>query len=445
MTSFPDAPGTALGTAVPAGTEAGAPAEPGERTGTPPLAVAGVPHMAPVAAAERIEILDVLRGTALFGILAANMRGFAAPGSAYGRPDLLFPGFADRLTQGLLDVFVSSKCLTLFAFLFGIGFAVQMSRAEERGVRPASFYPRRLLVLLGLGLVHGVLIWWGDILVSYALAGFLLLPFRARQPRTVLRWAQGLLLALLVVMCTAFVAAQFQAPNRTPRQDPMQETARVIRLVHEGSPADLVAENARTWVEWIPSDLAIVIWLPTFLFGLWVGRQGIPRRLDAHAGSLRGICRVALPVGLGLSTAGVILRLTQAGPPQGPPGPLTFARALFEMFGPLVLALGYATGLALLARHEAWRLRLSPAAAVGRMALTNYLMQSVVGVALFTTTGLFGRVGPALLLFPTVAVFAGQVWLSNWWLARFRFGPVEWLWRSLTYGRLGPLRREATA
>jgi uncharacterized protein len=113
--------------------------------------------------------------------------------------------------------------------------------------------------------------------------------------------------------------------------------------------------------------------------------------------------------------------------------------------GTYILALGYAAGLALLARQERWRRRLAPAAAVGRMALTNYVAQSLLCVTLFTTIDLYGTVGPALLLLPTVAVYAGQVWFSNWWMGRFRFGPLESLWRSFTYGGIGSLRGAAPA
>src|SRR5512134_4192375 len=153
----------------------------------------------PVAAGERIELIDILRGAALFGILAANMRALAMPWRLYDNPHLLFPGFADRLAQGLVDVFVSGKFLTLFSFLFGLGFAVQMSRAEDRGARVGSFYPRRLLVLLAFGIVHGALLFWGDILVAYAVMGFILLAFRRRQPSTILRWAIGMPLVLSII------------------------------------------------------------------------------------------------------------------------------------------------------------------------------------------------------------------------------------------------------
>lgn len=415
--------------------------EPPPATSTTPGTPAA--RMTPVAPGERIELLDVLRGTALFGILAANMRGFAAPGEIYASPERLFPGFADRFAQGLLDVFVSGKFVTLFSFLFGLGFAVQMTRAESRGVRPGSFYPRRLLVLLAFGVVHGLLIWWGDILVPYALVGFLLLAFRKRQPATVLRWAAGILLVVCIGMAAAFVYFQFHPPQPGPRPDPMPEVARVVRVFNEGSHLARLDENVRTWLEWLPRDLALLIFLPNFLFGLWVWRQRIVQEIESHTQALQRICRLALPLGLALQLFAVVATMLSFAPRQGPPGLLLLARAAAEFYGQPLLALGYATGLALLVRHEAWRRRLAPAAAVGRMALTNYTLQSVVGVALFTATGLYGQVGPALLVAPTVAVFGAQVWLSNWWLDRFRFGPLEWLWRALTYGSLGPLQREA--
>src|SRR5258708_33145566 len=116
--------------------------------------------VSPVSPGERIDVGDVLRGLALFGILAANMRAFNAPGQIYGEIDFLFHNTADLLGQAFIDFFISGKCISLFSFLFGIGFAIQMTRAEERG-SSVSFYPRRLFILLLIGLVHSWLIWWG--------------------------------------------------------------------------------------------------------------------------------------------------------------------------------------------------------------------------------------------------------------------------------------------
>ena len=397
--------------------------------------------MAPVAAGERIDLIDILRGAALFGILAANMRALAAPWRIYDNPYLLFPGFADRLVQGLIDVFVSGKFLSLFSFLFGLGFAVQMTRAEARGARVRSFYPRRLLVLLLFGIVHGALLFWGDILVAYALIGFILLAFRKRQDSTVLRWAVGVPLVLTILGSIAFVVVQVvPLPPDKPTEE-WRQVSELVRAFREGDLFDVVAANFLSWVSFVVKNVSVLFLLPAFLFGLWVWRRGIPQDPEAHVGALRRTCRLALPAGIALNAFAIAEEILRAGVRPRPPDLLLFAAALSRFYGTYVLALGYAAGLTLLARQERWRRRLAPAAAVGRMALTNYLLQSLVCVVLFTTTDLYGRVGPALLVVPTIVIYAGQVWASNWWMRRFRYGPMEWLWRSLTYGSIGPLRR----
>jgi uncharacterized protein len=243
----------------------------------------------------------------------------------------------------------------------------------------------------------------------------------------------------------AFVVLQVITFSPRPPENEMLEVTRLVRAVDEGGFFDVIAENLLAWLAFVPKNLSVLFLLPAFLFGLWVWRRNIPQDLDAHADVLRRVCRVALPVGLALHTFAVAENLLRAGSRPRPPDLLIFAAALARFYGTYVLALGYAAGLALLARRERWRHRLAPAAAVGRMALTNYLMQSLVCVTLFTTTNLFGKLGPALLLLPTVGVYAGQVWFSNWWMSRFRFGPMEWLWRVLTYGNIGPLRRAPEA
>lgn len=420
---------------------AGQPAAPG----TPAAAAAAGAHMAPVRVSERIEFVDVLRGVALFGILAANMRGFAAPAAIYGRNDLLFAGFADQFTQGLIDTFISGKFITIFACLFGLGFAIQMSRAEARGASVGSFYPRRLLVLLGFGVIHGALVWWGDILVAYALMGFVLLAFRTRSQKTVLGWAWGVLVGAFVTLSLMIAVEHLRAP-RPPRAHPErepQELARVVRVFNEGTPAERVAENFQAWTHYLAKDVGVLAFLPTFLFGLWLWRRGVVQDLAAHDGAIRRVCAVALPAGLGLSVFHVVTDGMRVGRP--PHDLLFLVTRLASYYAPFVLAAGYASGLALLAQRARWHRRLAFFAPVGRMALTNYLAQSLVCVAFFTSTGLYGKVGPAPGVVLTLALYTAQVWFSNWWLARYRFGPIEYAWRTLTYGRLGPLRREPAA
>src|SRR5271169_2287852 len=157
----------------------------------------------PIGLSERILYIDVLRGLALFGILAANMRAYFAPLDCYEYIGILYHGRADVLAQFFIDAFIQGKFISIFSFLFGIGFAIQMSRAEARCARFMGFYPRRLLALALFGLVHGMLIWAGDVLVTYAISGAILLLFRNRQQKTLLWWA-GSLFALPIVASTFF-------------------------------------------------------------------------------------------------------------------------------------------------------------------------------------------------------------------------------------------------
>jgi uncharacterized protein len=308
-----------------------------------------------------------------------------------------------------------------------------------------SFYPRRLLVLLVFGIVHGAFVFWGDILVAYAVMGFVLLAFRKRQPSTVLRWAIGLVLVFTILGSIAFIAFQFVEMPAGPASDERWEVTRLARAMREGDLTGVVAENFLAWVSFAPKNLSLFFLFPAFLFGLWAWRRRVAQDLDAHAARIRRLCRVALPLGAALQAFAVAENILRAGSRPDPPDLLILGAGLARYYGTYILALGYAAGLALLVRRDSLRRRVAPAAAVGRMALTNYVLQSFLCVTLFTTADLYGKIGPALLLLPTVAIYAGQVWFSNWWMGRFRFGPLEWLWRSLTYGGIGPLRRTVPA
>ena len=150
----------------------------------------GPAAIGPVPGEERISVIDCLRGAALFGILTANMRGFNAPLAAYSDASLMWTWLPDRLAQAAVDWLVSGKFITIFATLFGIGFAIQMDRATARQ-QGVTFYARRMAVLLLMGLVHSFALWWGDILVTYAICGGMLLLFRDMNQRAVLRWASS--------------------------------------------------------------------------------------------------------------------------------------------------------------------------------------------------------------------------------------------------------------
>ncbi|HKM68275.1 MAG TPA: DUF418 domain-containing protein [Candidatus Acidoferrum sp.] len=397
----------------------------------------------PVSLSERIVFIDVLRGMALFGILAANMRAFFAPLDCYDHIRVLFHGRADVLAQIFIDGFIQGKFISIFSFLFGMGFAIQMSRAEARGVRFMGFYPRRLLALALFGLIHGMLIWAGDILLTYAFSGAILLLFRKRQQKTLLWWA-GSLFALPIVASSVFLGlffSRFHRPWMDPKPPDMQKLYTVINIYAHGTVRQILAQN---WVEWkreLPTTLFAIYATALFLLGMWVWRAGIVQRLEEYRPVLRRMCAWCIPVGLIVSLY-VAIVMTVIRP--GTVSLWGWSAGILWLPGAHVLAAGYVTGLSLLFLDEDKRRWLLPFAAVGRMALTNYLLQSVLCTLFFYhyTTGLYGRIGPAVGLLPTVILYGAQVVVSNWWLQRYRFGPMEWLWRGMTYGKFPSMSKD---
>jgi uncharacterized protein len=406
-----------------------------------------VERAGPIPSAERILYIDILRGMALFGILAANMRGFNAPADLYGNIRPLFHGTADLIAQGFIDIFIQGKFVTLFSFLFGLGFAVQMSRSEARGAKFMSFYPRRLAALALFGLIHGLLIWWGDILLTYALAGAMLLFFRNRGQKTVLWWAGGIFVAPILVISGFYIAAILgHGPGARPNTPfDLSKVQPIIAIYSHGSLLQMLRQNLVTWKsESLPAQGFAVYALCLFLAGLWVYRSGIVDRLDQYQTLLKRVCAVCLPLGI---AANVFVVIMQRRPSTGHPTVAGYLGNVLDLPAAHLLSAGYAAGLAVLIQNPAWLRRLSPFAAVGRMALTDYLTQSVVCTLFYYSfvSGLYGRVGPAMGLIPTVVLYGAQVVFSNWWLSKYRFGPMEWLWRGMTYGKFPAMRRESIA
>ena len=397
--------------------------------------------MSPVAPGERIDVLDALRGAALFGIIAANMRGFSGPLAAYFNHTLMWTDTTSRVAQAFVNLFIQGKFITLFAFMFGIGFAIQMERADRRGTTSRIFYVRRLAVLLLFGIVHFVFVWWGDILAPYALMGFLLLLFRNRAQKAILRWSAALYAWPILLSALLFVLHAAGVPIPSPPPTTPAELQRIIGVYGTGSYPEIVAQNIKEWpfmafgfIFFYPRILGI------FLFGLWVWREGIIRDLPSRTDLLRRCQKHGLWVAL-LCNSIVVGLIEAFHPDPMAPSALGLMIGLAASIGLPAGSLFYASTLALLWQTVQWRPRLRPFAAVGRMALSNYLLQSAVCTTLYYSWGfgLYGRVGPLLGFVPTIAIYSAQVVLSVWWLRRFSTGPMEWLWRRLTYGSPAPL------
>jgi uncharacterized protein len=400
-------------------------------------------RVGPVSLSERILFIDVLRGMALFGILAANIRAFVAPLDVYGNIQVLFHSRADILGQFLVDFLFQGKFISIFSFLFGMGFAIQMSRAEARGAKFLGFYPRRLVALAIFGLIHGILIWAGDILLTYALTGAILLLFRNRQQNTLLWWAGSLFALPLVVGPTMLVLYYRHVFPMHFMDFTPTDMAKIYGIVHiyaRGTVRQILVQN---WVEWkgfLVAQLFSIYAVSLFLLGMWVWRAGIVQRLEEYRPVFKRVCAWCLPIGLVMN---FFYAYESAFTPtdQAPLG-LRVA-GILHFFGAHILAAGYICGLALIFLNVNLRRFIAPFAAVGRMALTDYLMQSVLCTLFFYhyTTGLYGRVGPALAWVPVIVLYSAQVVFSNWWLSKYRFGPMEWLWRGLTYGKFPAMRK----
>lgn len=410
------------------------------------------PALTPVAAGERIATLDVLRGFALFGILTVNMAGFSWPLEMMMMGQQFWQTRPDAIADCAVRFLAEGKFYPLFAFLFGLGAAIQMERAETCGANFTARFCRRLLTLLGFGLAHALLLWEGDILVWYAAGGFLLLPFRNRQPRTLLIWAALCLLipTLLILLFWALLAVVSLVPEFATgiQKELVAEAAASARQIEDsisvfsmGSYAEIFTERIGNLVYmWLMGIFYMPGIFAMFLLGLYAGNRRLLPEVEAKAGWLRRVFAWGLIIGL---PANLIYTVGMAASDLSD---VHFGWLLCQAFvgiGGPAQSLAYAAGITLLLRCDAWKRRLASIAAAGRMALSNYLLQSLVCTTIFYSygLGLFGSMGRAAGLGLTVAIYASQVGFSVWWLNRFQFGPLEWLWRTLTYGKWQPMRR----
>lgn len=411
------------------------------RDQSPPPDCRGDPPAA--AASQRLALIDALRGAALAGVLLVNLGGFSLyyfldPAQRAALPTARVDGWLAMAVQLL----VQDKAITLFSLLFGVGIALQAGRARAQGIGEGPLV-RRLLVLLAIGLLHAHLLWWGDILTFYAVAGLMLVALRRLPDRALL--AAGLALALFSPLLAPIAYRLLPADLA----DEATMHARALAAFSASDPGVALRGNlAYAHWNWMALWGVFPFVLARLMIGDWVGRRGLLQDPAAHRRLLRWVCLVGVPLGLAggialeaIEAAGRTAAVLEAGRAA------EFGLRTLRRLVPLAQGLGYAAGFALLFLRPGWDRRLAWLAPVGRMALTHYLAQSALGVALFYGVGLgLGPGGGLPLRFAACAgIFAAQVAFSHAWLARFRLGPAEWLWRSLAAGRALPLRRAATA
>ena len=398
---------------------------------------------ASVPTSERIQALDVLRGVAVAGILLANVLVFF--GIFVLPPDraaALSSAALDAVALFLDKVFVDGKFYSTFSLLFGIGFGLQLARGGEAAL---PRFKRRLRILLGIGAVHAVLIWAGDILMLYALLGFTMPWFARKSDRELLRWTVILLAIPTAVYLVVLAAWALLASGGSPTPPDAGMPASILAFFEamgRGGVKDAFVGNliflAARW-----GDLIVTMRFPKvlgmFVLGLWLVRAGIAQAPAAHRGTLVRWALLGWGVGLPMN---VVAALALHRWPYLPPSAGGLLGVVMQAVGIPMLALGYSATVGLLVVNG-WRL-VNVFAPVGRMALTNYLMHSLVCVILSYGfgLGLWWRIGAGAAMGIAALIIAVQIPLSAWWLSHYRFGPVEWIWRRLTY-RL-PLALRAT-
>jgi uncharacterized protein len=376
----------------------------------------------PIAPPERIATIDILRGMALFIVLTINTATeFRVSIFEQFLPGPKAAGIAGQL-WGAVILALHTKGFILFSFLFGVGLAIQFERLTGED-RRLTLMVRRLAILLAIGLVHLFLIWNGDILTEYAIVGFAVLPF-LYGPRWLLAAASALSLGL-------YIASPMLPPLVAfPDKAWMIHHVELARQAYSaGSFIEILAFRIHEVRYIAPLHIyALPRTFGLFLLGAWVWRSGFFRAPASRKSFVVAAC-VMLAIGAWIT--GAAARGEAFGWRLNWP-----VGAMFQSLAQLVLAGGYGVAIVVLANHPLTQKVVGCAGPLGRMAFTNYIVQSIVLSWIFYGFGLalFGRLSIAQSLIVAVLIYAAQAAFSAWWLRRFRFGPIEWLWRSLMYG-----------
>jgi uncharacterized protein len=429
--------------------------------------------VAPVVAQERIESMDVLRGAAVLGILLMNILSFGLPGRAYGDPSVAGGETGANWWYWFINqIFFEGKMRAIFSMLFGAGAALLITRGEERGagVRVADIYLRRTMWLIVFGVLHGYFVWWGDILYAYGVVGMLLFPLRKANPKWLL--AAGVALALIgsakyvwadydnLQLRNKAMAVRALGAQGKPLTDEQKEDKKkwddkwnALKTSGDERKKTLEAHQGGYWKLFLyryplmssyhgngmyqyglyDTAAMMLIGMSLLLNGLLTGARGASFYL-----------RLAL---FGYVAGGTVNALTGWNFYRSGYNPVEGAMVLDLAydFGRLSMALAHIGLLVLLVRQGWLKAVTARLAACGRMALSCYLASSVICTTIFYGYGfgLFAKLQRYQLLYIVFAVWAFLLIVSPIWLRHYRYGPMEWVWRSLTYWKKQPMRLQA--
>lgn len=377
---------------------------------------------------EPIEIIDVIRGIALLGVLIVNMRFFNTSSLAISLHVDHWTGFWDRLVNIFEDTFIVGKFISIFSFLFGFGMIMIRDNALANGRNFVPQFTRRLLTLMVFGLIHGLLIWFGDILFHYALLGLLLMLFARCKSKTLLTWSVILLSLLPVFILLTNSQGSF------PVSAELEQIIAIHNSTYGEGPFSLLAVQRIN--DWIGGVLNQIVFYPQllgmFLLGGYFAKRKLFHNIPGNKPLILKLCGWTFILFAGLTALNFLPHKKWADLAMITSWPIG--------------AVFYMTLIALLFELKRCKSWLRPFAYIGKMAFTNYIMQSVIGTIIFYSygLGLFGKVGHAAGLLISLVIFATQIVCSQLWLKKFRMGPLEWIWRALTYLKFHPFKKQET-
>lgn len=400
---------------------------------------------APVGPGERISSIDVLRGVALLGILIMNIQSFSMIMAAYMNPtaygDL---SGANWWVWTLSNIFANEKFISIFSMLFGAGIVLMAERAEARGASPKRLHVRRSISLIVIGLLHAHLLWYGDILFTYGICALIVFAGRKAPPKKLIMI--GLIVfsvAFLLFMFFGFSLQFWPEENRAESMHNWMPTAEQV--------AEELAAYRGNWLEQMSERIPSAIALQTFIFLILEGWRVCGLMLIGMALYKTGVLSAARSARFYANMVwigyGVGLPLVIAGTANNFAAGWSFEYSMFygaqwNYWASIFVAMGHVGVIMLFCRSGRLGGIKRVLAAFGRMALTNYLMQTVICTTIFYGhgLGLFGRVERWQQILFVLAIWILQLIYSPLWLSKYRFGPAEWAWRSLTYGKRQPMR-----
>jgi uncharacterized protein len=383
--------------------------------------------LSPIKESERIVSLDVIRGFSLLGIFIINMISFHSP-FLYMDPYSWWKVPSDIALFPWIDVLVQASFYPLFAMMFGYGLAIQQDRAGEKGMAFYTFAIRRLLILLVIGCTHAFLVWSGDILINYAVFGLLLLLFMGLRGKSLLLLGSLLLLLPQLFFSILLVLMTFSDPAGVAHYTNIGALQDSVAAYASGSFSEIMVQRFSDWYAVnSPGSLLFLILsiLPVMMIGAGAGKLKLLEKAASYKRSwlLLGVCLLVTSIAIKMLP---LMIETNAA----------YSYIQDYLGGPF-LSVSYAVILALLVENKKMKKWSKPLASAGRMSLTNYLLQSIIGTLIFYSYGfgLYGQVTLTTGTYLALGIFAIQVIISEIWLSKFKHGPVEKLWRLLSYGK----------